>query len=162
MVAVGEASYVLPMSLIEECVELTRADVERANGNRVMPVRGELVPYLRLRDWFQVAGQAPTIEQITIVTAGGLRFGLVVDSVIGQHQTVIKALGAMYAGVRGISGATILGDGTVALIIDVPALLRAATATPAALSHDERAPVAGAGIPGSVLNKTTTTKERRA
>jgi two-component system chemotaxis sensor kinase CheA len=127
MVAVGDASYVLPMSLIEECVELTRADVARANGNRVTPVRGELVPYLRLRDWFQVAGQEPPIEQIAIVTAGGLRVGLVVDHVIGQHQTVIKALGAMYAGVKGISGATIRGDGTVALIIDVPALLRAAS-----------------------------------
>ena len=120
LVAVGDASYVLPMSLVEECVELTREDVERAHGNQVTPVRGELVPYLRLRDWFQVAGEEPPIEQITIVTAGGLRFGLVVDRVIGQHQTVIKALGAIYAGVEGISGATILGDGTVALIVDVP------------------------------------------
>ena len=61
------------------------------------------------------------------MTASGLRFGFVVDHVIGQHQTVIKALGTMYAGAKGISGATILGDGNVALIIDVPALLRAAT-----------------------------------
>ncbi len=127
LVAVGDASYVLPMSLVEECVELTREDVERAHGNQVTPVRGELVPYLRLRDWFRVPGEEPPIEQITIVTAGGMRFGLVVDRVIGQHQTVIKALGAIYAGVKGISGATILGDGTVALIVDVPALLRAVT-----------------------------------
>ena len=127
LVGVGDASYVLPMSLVEECVELTRDDVERAHGNQVTPVRGELVPYLRLRHWFQIPGEEPPIEQITIVTAGGLRFGLVVDRVVGQHQTVIKALGAIYAGVRGISGATILGDGTVALIVDVPALLRAVT-----------------------------------
>ena len=158
MVAVGDASYVLPMSLIEECVELTRADVARANGNRVTPVRGELVPYLRLRDWFQVAGQAPAIEQIAIVSAGGLRFGLVVDSVIGQHQTVIKALGAMYAGVKGISGATILGDGTVALIIDVPALLRAATA----LAGDGVSGVTGPGTGGFREQGATTTEERRA
>jgi two-component system, chemotaxis family, sensor kinase CheA len=124
LVGVGDASYVLPMSLVEECVELTRAGVESAHGNQVTPVRGELVPYLRLRDWFRVSGPAPAIEQITIVTAGGVRFGLVVDHVIGQHQTVIKALGAIYAGVKGISGATILGNGTVALIVDVPALLR--------------------------------------
>ncbi len=127
LIAVGDATYVLPMSLVEECVELTRDDVERAHGNQVTPVRGELVPYLRLRDWFQAAGDDPPIQQITIVTAGGLRFGLVVDRVIGQHQTVIKALGAIYDRVKGISGATILGDGTVALIVDVPALLRAVT-----------------------------------
>ena len=127
LVAVGEGSYVLPMSLVEECVELTRQDIERAHGNHVTPVRGELVPYLRLRDWFRIEGQAPPIQQITIVSAGGLRVGLVVDHVIGQHQTVIKALGAMHAGVEGISGATILGDGSVALIVDVPALLRTAT-----------------------------------
>jgi two-component system chemotaxis sensor kinase CheA len=127
LVRVGTASYVLPMSLVEECVELTRADVARANGNRVTPVRGELVPYLRLRDWFQVEGDGPAIEQITIVTAGGFRCGLVVDHVVGQHQTVIKSLGNMYAGVKGISGATILGNGDVALIVDVPILLRAAT-----------------------------------
>jgi two-component system chemotaxis sensor kinase CheA len=141
LVAVGDSSYVLPMSLVEECVELTRDDVERAHGNRVTPVRGELVPYLRLRDWFQAAGDEPPIEQITIVTAGGMRFGLVVDRVIGQHQTVIKALGAIYAGVKGISGATILGDGTVALIVDVPALLRTATDQGAtdARSYESRA-----------------------
>lgn len=126
LVRVGASSYVLPMSLVEECVELTRADVARAHGNRVTPVRGELVPYLRLRDWFQVEGDGPPIEQITIVTAGGFRCGLVVDHVVGQHQTVIKSLGNMYAGVRGISGATILGNGEVALIVDVPILLRAA------------------------------------
>ncbi len=138
LVTVGDASYVLPMSLVEECVELTRDDVDRAHGNRVMPVRGELVPYLRLRDWFQAAGEEPPIEQITIVTAGGMRFGLVVDRVIGQHQTVLKALGAIYAGVKGISGATILGDGTVALIVDVPALLRAATEQAADVRSDRR------------------------
>jgi two-component system chemotaxis sensor kinase CheA len=142
LVGVGDASYVLPMSLVEECVELTRDDVERSHGNQVTPVRGELVPYLRLRDWFQVPGEQPPIEQITIVTAGGLRFGLVVDRVVGQHQTVIKALGAIYAGVKGISGATILGDGTVALIVDVPALLRVVTEHSAG-ARLERAPDRG-------------------
>jgi len=133
LVEVGRSSYVLPMSVVEECVELNRADVARAHGNRVTPVRGELVPYLRLRDWFQVEGDGPAIEQITIVTAAGLRCGLVVDHVVGQHQTVIKSLGSMYAGVKGISGATILGNGEVALIVDVPVLLRAAS-TPSSRS----------------------------
>jgi two-component system, chemotaxis family, sensor kinase CheA len=147
LVGVGDASYVLPMSLVEECVELTRDDVERSHGNQVTPVRGELVPYLRLRDWFQVPGEEPPIEQITIVTAGGLRFGLVVDRVIGQHQTVIKALGAVYAGVKGISGATILGDGTVALIVDVPALLRVVSDQSAGARLDVRAESRGESRP---------------
>jgi two-component system, chemotaxis family, sensor kinase CheA len=125
LVAVGETRYVLPMSLVEECVELTRQDVERSHGNSLATVRGELVPYLRLREWFSTAGGRPTIEQIVIVSAEGARFGFVVDAVVGQHQTVIKTLGHMYRNTEGLSGATILGDGTVALIVDVSALMRA-------------------------------------
>jgi two-component system chemotaxis sensor kinase CheA len=128
LVAVGDTNYVLPMTLVEECVELSRQDVAQANGNRLIPVRGELVPYMRLREWFAVEGEPPAIEQIAIVTAGELRFGFAVDHVVGQHQTVIKALGNLYQNVEGISGATILGDGTVALIVDAPALMRTASA----------------------------------
>jgi two-component system, chemotaxis family, sensor kinase CheA len=124
LVSVGEGRYVLPMSLVEECVELTAEDVERSPGNQFSQVRGELVPYLRLRDWFGVEGARPPIEQIAIATTDGLRFGLVVDQVVGQHQTVIKSLGAMYRDVQGLSGATILGDGGVALIVDVATLVR--------------------------------------
>lgn len=131
LVAVGEGRYVLPMSVVEECVEITRADVERAHGSHVAPVRGELVPYLRLREWFGETGERPAIEQIAIATAQGQRFGFVVDDVIGQHQTVIKALGRMYRDVKGLSGATILGDGTVALIVDVAGVIRSVTASAA-------------------------------
>jgi two-component system, chemotaxis family, sensor kinase CheA len=124
LVDVGAGKFVLPMAMVEECVELTTADVERSHHNRLAIVRGELVPYIRLRDWFGNTGERPDIEQIAITTAEGKRFGFVVDSVVGQHQTVIKSLGRMYQHVRGLSGATILGDGTLALIVDVPALLR--------------------------------------
>jgi two-component system chemotaxis sensor kinase CheA len=124
LVTVGESSYVLPMSLVEECVELTQADVEKSHGNQIAIVRGELVPYLRLRNWFGVAGDRPPIEQIVIASVDGFRFGFVVDAVIGQHQTVIKTLGHMYRETQGLSGATILGDGRVALIVDVSALIR--------------------------------------
>jgi two-component system chemotaxis sensor kinase CheA len=128
MVAVGDARYVLPMSLVEECVELTQHDVEQSHGNNLATVRGELVPYLRLREWFSVTGRRPAIEQIVIVSFEGLRFGFVVDHVVGQHQTVIKTLGHMYRHIEGLSGATILGDGTVALIVDVSTLVRASNA----------------------------------
>lgn len=124
LVSVGEGRYVLPMSLVEECIELTAEDVERSNGNQFASVRGELVPYVRLRDWFGVEGPRPPIEQIAIATSDGLRFGFVVDQVVGQHQTVIKTLGAMYKDVEGLSGATILGDGAVALIVDIATMVR--------------------------------------
>jgi two-component system, chemotaxis family, sensor kinase CheA len=124
LVAVGDARFVLPMALVEECVELTMLDIQRSHDNQLANVRGELVPYIRLRDWFGSVGSRPAIEQIAITTIEGKRYGFVVDGVVGQHQTVIKSLGRMYQNVRGVSGATILGDGTLALIVDVPALLR--------------------------------------
>lgn len=126
LVSVGEGSYVFPLSAVEECVELSRQDVERAHGARMASVRGELVPYLRLRELFDVPGQRPDLEQIAIVRHPQGRCGFVVDGVIGQHQTVIKSLGQVYRGVKGLSGATILGDGTVALILDLPALIPSA------------------------------------
>jgi len=101
--------------------------VAQANGNRLIEIRGELVPYLRLRECFATNGEPPPIEQIVIIRNGDQRFGFTVDGVVGQHQTVIKGLGKMYEGVKGLAGATILGDGAVALILDAPALIRLAT-----------------------------------
>ena len=127
MIAVGEDSYVIPLSMVEECIELSSEEVAQANGNRLIEIRGELVPYLRLRECFSSTGKPPEIEQIVIIRNGDQRFGFTVDSVIGQHQTVIKALGKMYEGIKGLAGATILGDGAVALILDAPALIQLAT-----------------------------------
>ena len=122
LVQVGEERYVLPLSLVEECIELTASDIEQSNGNRLIEVRGELVPYLRLREWFGQRDKQPAIEQIVVTRIGDSRFGITVDQVIGQHQTVIKPLGKLYQGVEGMSGATILGDGEVALILDIAKL----------------------------------------
>ena len=124
LVQIGEGYFVIPLSIVEECVELTRQDVERTHGREMSYVRGEIVPYIRLRERFKINGALPEIQQIVITEAVGGRFGLVVDSVIGEHQTVIKNLGKFYRNVEGISGATILGDGTVALILDVPKLIQ--------------------------------------
>jgi len=123
-VRVGEERFVLPLSLVEECIELTSDEVEQSNGNRLIEVRGELVPYLRLREWFGQKDREPSMEQIVVTRMGDVRFGFTVDEVIGQHQTVIKGLGKFYDGVKGLSGATILGDGTVALILDPPKLIQ--------------------------------------
>jgi two-component system chemotaxis sensor kinase CheA len=104
---------------VEECVELSGEDIKKAHGRHIANVRGEIVPYLRLREQFRVNGKPPDIEQIVITGVNGHRTGIVVDEVVGQHQTVIKSLGKFYKDVELISGATILGDGTLALILDL-------------------------------------------
>jgi len=118
LVSIGEASFVLPLGNILECIELTQADVERANGKHIADVRGKLVPYIRLREHFEIRTPRPEIEQIIVVQTEGGRYGFVVDRVLGNCQTVIKNLGRFYRHVQAVSGATILGNGTVALILD--------------------------------------------
>ncbi|MCF6148205.1 MAG: chemotaxis protein CheA [Candidatus Kuenenia sp.] len=125
-VEIGGEYFVLPLSAVEECVELTHKDVLKANGRHIANVRGEIVPYIRLKDWFLLDGEVKDIEQIVITRTGDRRVGFVVDRVVGEHQTVIKALGTIYKNVQGVSGATILGDGRVAMIIDIPHLIQAA------------------------------------
>jgi len=126
LVRVEQSYFVLPLSSVEECIELTDADIRSSHGRNLANVRGVIVPYIKLRDQFEISGSRPEIEQIVITGISGNKVGFVVDSVIGEHQTVIKSLGRMYRDVRGISGATILGDGTVALILDMGMLMNAA------------------------------------
>jgi two-component system chemotaxis sensor kinase CheA len=125
LVKIGDAYYVLPLSFVEECVELTGKNAGKEHGGKLVFLRKNIVPYIRLRDRFSISGEAPTAEQVVIVETVEGKIGFVVDKVIGQLQTVIKNLGKMYRDVNGISGATILGDGTIALIIDVPRLVKA-------------------------------------
>ncbi len=120
---VGEECYVLPLAAVEECVELEEEDVGASRGRNLANLRGELVPYVHLRRHFKITGDRPEVEQIVITRVDGNRVGFVVDEVIGQHQTVIKNLGYLYRDIKEISGATILGDGTLALILDVPNLI---------------------------------------
>jgi two-component system chemotaxis sensor kinase CheA len=124
LVGVGDACFVLPLSITLECIELTRQDIARANGKHIANVRGELVPYIRLREHFHVRSRAPEIEQIMLVETAEGRFGFVVDRVLGNCQTVIKSLGRFYRQVQVVSGATILGNGTVALILDPERLIQ--------------------------------------
>jgi two-component system, chemotaxis family, sensor kinase CheA len=128
MVKIGNNTFMLPLSLVDECVELTREDLERSHGRNLAQVRGHLVPYIPLRERFSIQGELPDIEQIVITEVNGQRVGFVVDNVIGEHQTVIKSLGRAYKNSEGISGATILGDGSVALILDVPQLVQSVEA----------------------------------
>jgi len=131
LVRIGKDSFMLPLSLVDECIELTREDVARAHGRNLARVRERLVPYIPLRERFGIAGEPPLIEQIVITEVNGQRVGFVVDQVVGEHQTVIKSLGRAYKSSQGISGATILGDGSVALILDIPQLLQSVQAASA-------------------------------
>ena len=124
LVTIEHDYFVVPLSVVTECVELTREDVARAHGHKIARVRDEIVPYVHLREHFAMGGRPPAIEQIVITELNGTRVGLVVDQVIGEQQTVIKSLGRVYRSVAGISGATLLGDGTVALILDAPQLIQ--------------------------------------
>lgn len=124
LVQIGEAYFVLPLSIVEECVELTAEQRAGANGRHFIGLRDEIIPYVRLRERFAIEGEIPQIEQIVVTESTGGKMGFVVDSVIGEHQTVIKNLNRVYRDVEEISGATILGDGTVALIIDAARLIR--------------------------------------
>ena len=119
LVLVGGEHYVLPLSSVEECIELTKKDVKNNHGRNIVDIRGKIVPFISLRERFEIKSERPEIEQIVIAGIKGNRVGFAVDSVVGQHQTVLKTLGKMYKNVDGVSGATILGDGTIALILDI-------------------------------------------
>jgi two-component system chemotaxis sensor kinase CheA len=118
LVRVDDAHYVLPLANTLECIELTSQDIEKANGKHMANVRGEVIPYIRLRDFFDVHTERPEREQIMFAETEDGRYGFVVDEVLGDHQTVIKNLGRFYRHVQFVSGATILGNGSVALILD--------------------------------------------
>ncbi len=122
LVQVGEAMYVFPLSAVGECIELTHQERMNNGKRHFVANRGEVLPYVVLRDVFGVSDNEPEIEQIVVVSSQGEDIGFVVDEVIGDHQTVIKNLGRLYRHIEGISGATILGDGSVALILDVQKL----------------------------------------
>jgi two-component system chemotaxis sensor kinase CheA len=129
LVRIGTDHFVLPLAAVEECIELTGEDVKNSHGRNLANVRGAIIPYIPLREQFGISEPRPDIEQIVIADIHGTKVGFVVDSVVGEHQTVIKSLGKMYRDVKGVSGATILGDGTVALILDMGVLLQAAELT---------------------------------
>ncbi len=124
LVGVAGETYVLPLDVVVECVDLP--DSERRSDARdgMINLRGKSLPYLRLRKWFGSEGEEPVREQIVVVQHQEQRAGLVVDALYGENQTVIKPLGKIFEGLPGVSGTTILGNGRVALILDVPAIVR--------------------------------------
>jgi two-component system chemotaxis sensor kinase CheA len=123
LVRIGNGSYVLPLGSVEECVELSEEEDARSRGRSFLNIRGDLVPFLRLRELFGAKTPPDRFQKIVVVSSGDLKVGLVVDQVIGDHQTVIKSLSKLHADIEMFSGATILGNGGVALILDIAHLV---------------------------------------
>lgn len=123
LIEVGGERFVIPLAAVDEIVELPAAHGTASSRNDFLDIRDSLVPYLRLRVLLDSPGDAADHQKVIIVTAGNWRVGLVVDRIIGSHHTVIKQLSPLHAGLKSFSGATILGDGAVALILDVPQLV---------------------------------------
>ena len=117
MVGVGKTVFVIPLDMIEECVEFSAEP-----GHDYTNLRGEVLPFIRLRELFEIEGAATRRESIVVVRYAGQKAGLVVDSLLGEFQTVIKPLGKMFSQVKCISGSSILGSGEVALILDISSL----------------------------------------
>ena len=123
LVRIGNGRYTIPLSAVEECVELPESADTSSRGRNFLDIRGSLVPFIRLREVFNTPGEADTHQKVVIVSSGEGRVGLVVDQIIGNYQTVIKQLSKLHSSIKSFSGATILGDGTVALILDTAHLV---------------------------------------
>ncbi|MBY3040202.1 chemotaxis protein CheA [Rhizobium laguerreae] len=125
LVRVGAGRYVIPLSAVEECLELSLEEDLRSRGRSFISLRDSLVPFLRLRDLFRTGTKPDVHQKVVVISTGTERVGLVVDQIIGDHQTVIKSMSKLHNNVATFSGATILGDGSVALILDVGHLVAA-------------------------------------
>jgi len=119
LVRVGAGRYVIPLSAVEECLELSVEEDMRSRGRSFISLRDSLVPFIRLRDLFRTGTKPDQFQKVVVISTGSERVGLVVDQIIGDHQTVIKGMSKLHHDVTTFSGATILGDGDVALILDV-------------------------------------------
>jgi two-component system chemotaxis sensor kinase CheA len=135
-VSVGSETYIVPLISIVESMQLKAANVSRLSGRgEVFSFRGFYLPIIRLYELFGVEPRTKVLDEGLVVVAEGeghQRIGLFVDELLGQQQVVIKSLEANYGHVEGVSGATILGDGSVALILDIPGLIRATSIRSAA------------------------------
>jgi two-component system chemotaxis sensor kinase CheA len=181
LVGVGASSFVVPLEMVVECVELTPEETEAAAGHDHLNLRGEVLPFIRLKHLFDIPDRPPATaeddslfsteptlpgvpggasdhsetvntdedlsyllqpikrDNVVVVQYAGHRAGLVVENLQGEYQTVIRPLGVVFNGLQGIGGFTILGSGQVALILDVPGLLRRVA------GHDVRRNLQAAG-----------------
>jgi two-component system chemotaxis sensor kinase CheA len=145
LVEVGRTSFVVPLDMVFECMQLSTSEQRASRQVDYINLRGEVLPLIDLRSTFELGGAGGRRENVVVVHCNGKKAGLVVDTLLGQMQTVIKPLNKMFSQVRCLSGSTILGSGDVALIIDVSVLMEQASASaasaPAKRSNDASATV---------------------
>ncbi|WP_346399151.1 chemotaxis protein CheA [Pseudomonas syringae] len=123
LVGIDQSTYVIPLDMVQECIELDEHNRQWTRDSGYLDLRGEVLPLVYLRDHFNHEGPAARRQNVVVVRYAEHKAGLVVDELLGEFQTVIKPLGKLFGALRGISGSTILGSGAVALILDIPALL---------------------------------------
>ncbi|QXW45757.1 chemotaxis protein CheA [Pseudomonas amygdali] len=123
LVGIDQSTYVIPLDMVQECIELDEQNRHLTRDSGYLDLRGEVLPLVYLRDHFNHEGPAARRQNVVVVRYAEHKAGLVVDDLLGEFQTVIKPLGKLFGALRGISGSTILGSGAVALILDIPALL---------------------------------------
>jgi two-component system chemotaxis sensor kinase CheA len=121
-VAVGLSQFVIPLDLVEECVEL-ESDAGAAGEIGHISLHGSVLPLIRLHDMFDIRQKPGRRQSVVVVRSAGKRVGIVVDELLGELQAVIKPLSRLFSQLQGIGGSTILGTGRVALILDVPGLV---------------------------------------
>jgi two-component system chemotaxis sensor kinase CheA len=136
LVGVDKAAYVVPLEMVVECLELRNVPADQHYLN----LRGEVLPFVCLRELFEIEGERPVRENVVVVRAGGRKLGVVVDVLQGEFQTVIKPLSTIFRHLRGIGGSTILGSGEVALILDIPVLAQIAAQTETMPGHLSSSP----------------------
>jgi two-component system chemotaxis sensor kinase CheA len=127
LVGVGKSSYVIPLNSVVECIELSEKDRGETLNRQYINLRGEVLPFVRLREQFEITERGGKRENIVVVQFAQQKIGLVVDELMGEFQTVIKPLGSIFKSIKGIGGSTILGSGEVALILDVQSLVALTT-----------------------------------
>lgn len=119
LVAVGKEHYIINISEVDECFDAKEDFFQHSRRNDYLMLRREIIPFIDLRELFKVKGETEKIRQVVVVKVDGSKTALIVDKIIGQHQTVIKALGPYFREIEEISGSTILGDGRIAFILDL-------------------------------------------
>jgi two-component system chemotaxis sensor kinase CheA len=124
LVEVNGSYYVVPLDLVLECIEVSKSDLNARDGGNYLNLRGDALPYLKMRDFFKIEGDEPEISYVIVLNHLGGIAGLVVDNLIGEFQTVIKPLGEIFSELKWISGSTVLGSGEVAVILDVLNLIK--------------------------------------
>ncbi len=122
-VGVGRSHFVIPLDLVEECVEIGPQDENGRLVDHHFSIHGSVLPLIRLREMFDIAHPRGRRQSVVVVRNAGKRVGIVVDELLGELQAVIKPLSKLFSQLQGIGGSTILGSGKVALILDIPGLV---------------------------------------